>query len=265
MNEEIPAIIHIFNYTKVHDQWQIGFRQLPEDLIYVITDGVCTGSIAGRPIRCEHGTAFWLPAGTEHHFRNVPDEKNISVYHLRVHLPQSPSQPLITRRSDSIVTAMQRLLELHHTTNNLHKIRFRCALIELLACFDEALHEAQDGNVLTAHQRRALLQFMQGIAPGQRPRSADLAACCQLTPNWFSRVFTRTYGCNPRSWIKRTRLQRAAELICESDLPIGEVADIFGYDEAFRFSRQFREVMGCSPRQWRQQHRIPHQPQPRYR
>jgi AraC-like DNA-binding protein len=75
-----------------------------------------------------------------------------------------------------------------------------------------------------------------------------------LSPDWFRRVFQRSYGCSPRAWILRERIRLAAQrLIDEPAESIGAVAAGFGYKDQYLFSRQFRQVMGKSPRDWRRE------------
>ena len=70
-------------------------------------------------------------------------------------------------------------------------------------------------------------------------------------PLRFTRLFQATYGCPPRQWLIRHRIERAAERLVDGNPHIGSVAEQFGYPDLFLFSRQFRRVMGVSPRQWR--------------
>ena len=85
----------------------------------------------------------------------------------------------------------------------------------------------------------------------ERPEPADLAAVVGLSPVHFTRVFTATMGCPPRTWLVRERIQHAAERLRTSDKPVHVVAAEYGYDNPFLFSRQFTQVMGSSPSAWR--------------
>ena len=48
------------------------------------------------------------------------------------------------------------------------------------------------------------------------------------------------------------RLEKSAELLRETGLSIGEVADRTGFGNAFHFSRRFKQRFGQPPREWRQ-------------
>ena len=49
-------------------------------------------------------------------------------------------------------------------------------------------------------------------------------------------------------------MDKAAELLRISVLPIGEVSRSVGYDNQLNFSRAFKGVYGCSPSDWRNAH-----------
>ena len=253
-----PIEVVVFGHTRCSEQWEVGPRSLPEDLIYVIEDGVAAGTCGDSRVRFEAGTAFWWPAGTHHHLHTVPGQRPITVYHLRVHHPAGKRPPITTRRSDGIREAMQRLFDDWRTPLDDQLPRLRAQLALLLSEFERADSDG-GGTVLSPAQRAAVLALVDGSDPASRLHPGQLARAAGLSPAWFSRVFTRTYGCSPRSWLKRHRIERAAQRLAESTATISEIAAEFGYDELFRFSRQFRVVMGTAPRTWRRRHQPPRQ------
>lgn len=248
--------VTLFGYTTCSPHWRIEDRILPEeDLIYVLTEGAVVGQIDGLPVRFERGSAFWMPRGVRHSFGPAQDEVPPTVYHLRFRHPLEPRPFQRSERGESIREAARRAYGEVHLPGADRDLRLRAQIALLLSTFTQAVASADlDGPHLDAAQQRAVHQCVAGFDPDQRPQPGDLARAVGLSPAWFSRCFTATYGCSPRTWLKRHRLQRAAERIAESVEPIGAIAEAFGYDEPFRFSRQFREVLGCSPRAWRDRH-----------
>jgi AraC-like DNA-binding protein len=106
------------------------------------------------------------------------------------------------------------------------------------------------GRVLESAQVEAVLHYAAKHVTA-RPSPSDLAAVLGLAPSYFTRLFTATFGCSPRSWLLTERIQHAAERLRSCDHSIGAVAEEYGYDNPFLFSRQFSHVMGLSPRAWR--------------
>ena len=81
----------------------------------------------------------------------------------------------------------------------------------------------------------------------------DLARLLGMSHDHFARVFRRTYGMSPRTWLAKRRLLHAAVLLKEQNLPIAEVAERIGMRSPEAFARRFRAEMGCTPSQYRRQ------------
>ena len=56
----------------------------------------------------------------------------------------------------------------------------------------------------------------------------DLAAAAGLSRAHFSRMFTRTFGESPRSYLQTRRLERAAALLRYTDRSVADVAVMVG-------------------------------------
>ena len=58
-------------------------------------------------------------------------------------------------------------------------------------------------------------------------------------------------GISPADYIRKTRLQKAKELLLQTDMPIGEIATQIGFKEPSYFARMYANLYGKSPRQER--------------
>ncbi|GAA5026415.1 helix-turn-helix transcriptional regulator [Actinopolymorpha pittospori] len=77
------------------------------------------------------------------------------------------------------------------------------------------------------------------------------------------RAVRRGGGCSPKEYVLRIRLNRAKELLAESDLTIAEIARRVGHDDAAYFTRMFSRRAGMPPGAFRRQQRRPRQPSAR--
>ncbi len=80
---------------------------------------------------------------------------------------------------------------------------------------------------------------------------AALARVAHVSPAHFSRQFRATFGETPHRYLQRRRVERAMELLRESDLPVTEVCLAVGFRSLGTFSRTFRAVVGESPSAYR--------------
>lgn len=80
----------------------------------------------------------------------------------------------------------------------------------------------------------------------------DLARLAHFSLWHFHRVFAAVTGETVQSWIKRTRVQAAADrLTYDPDVPVTTVAYELGFSSPSVLNRAFRDRFGCTPTQWR--------------
>lgn len=80
---------------------------------------------------------------------------------------------------------------------------------------------------------------------------AEIAATVNLSPYHFARAFKRSIGLSPHRYVVRQRIERAKELLTNTDLPVGEVAKRTGFASPSHFSQQFRRAVGVAPSAFR--------------
>jgi len=76
---------------------------------------------------------------------------------------------------------------------------------------------------------------------------SGMAAAANLSPYHFARAFKRSTGLSPHQYVLRRRMERAKELLVDTELQVGEVAKRVGFASPSHFSQQFRRVIGTTP------------------
>ena len=82
---------------------------------------------------------------------------------------------------------------------------------------------------------------------------AELAKLSNLSRSAFAGRFTGLVGQSPMAYLTAWRLDRAAEILRHSRLPISDVAERVGYTSQAAFSRAFKGQFAMSPLHWRQE------------
>ena len=78
-----------------------------------------------------------------------------------------------------------------------------------------------------------------------------LARVAHVSAAHFSRQFRATFGEPPHRYLQRRRVERAMELLRETQRPVTEICLDVGFNSLGTFSRTFRAVVGESPSQYR--------------
>jgi AraC-like DNA-binding protein len=79
-----------------------------------------------------------------------------------------------------------------------------------------------------------------------------LARIAHVSPAHFSRQFRATFGETPHRYLQRRRVERAMELLRETDDPVTDVCLDVGFNSLGTFSRTFRAIVGESPSSYRE-------------
>ena len=88
----------------------------------------------------------------------------------------------------------------------------------------------------------------------QEYRTATLTELCEqlhLPMHMLSKMIKKNTGFNFKELLQRKRLNKAVELMCETDLPISDIIAAVGYENGSYFHRVFKERYHTTPRAFR--------------
>ena len=86
---------------------------------------------------------------------------------------------------------------------------------------------------------------------GEKISMEEMAHRLNLNPSHFSRVFKQETGETFVEYVTRTKMERAEELLNQSDLTVAEIAERLGYEHTSYFIKLFRNFSGKSPNEYR--------------
>jgi AraC-like DNA-binding protein/ligand-binding sensor protein len=80
----------------------------------------------------------------------------------------------------------------------------------------------------------------------------EIADASGLSAPYFSTVFKDEMGENLSNYLNRLRVEKAAVMLAETDLPLNEIAGICGFEDQSWFSKIFKGITGISPGKYRE-------------
>lgn len=95
---------------------------------------------------------------------------------------------------------------------------------------------------------RAKAELLRQI--DEAPSLEALALVAGCSPHYLSRTFTQIEGVTLSLWLRRVRMDRAAELLSSGRCNVSEAALEVGYRSLSHFSRAFAEEKGVVPSKW---------------
>jgi transcriptional regulator GlxA family with amidase domain len=87
-------------------------------------------------------------------------------------------------------------------------------------------------------------------------RLSDVAWEIGVSSEAIRREFRRRFGDSPMHYFTSFRVASVAQILADSDRPLRDLAEQFGFYDEFHLSRVFRRHVGVSPSEYRARHRV---------
>jgi len=118
----------------------------------------------------------------------------------------------------------------------------------------ETLLDAEEVVVDAAH--RSLLE-LKGYVEEHYLEELDFDGVARkfgFSPSTFRRVWLKHMPESPVRFVNNLRMKQACRLLCETDLPIMEIAESLGYGDPLYFSKKFHKHTGETARDYRRRY-----------
>jgi AraC-like DNA-binding protein len=128
-------------------------------------------------------------------------------------------------------------------------LKVECIFTELLISCSRMLTQSSPGYVLGI---RKVIRWMSEHLHDQLSIEHLLSLSGMVRTVFFSR-FKQVTGETPMQYFLKMKLTSAAYLLEHTDKRVYEIADLFGFSDAFHFSKLFKREFGIPPKQYSQQ------------
>ena len=119
-----------------------------------------------------------------------------------------------------------------------------------------------NGTETTVNKRFQLLRRLlrakdrMDVEPHQAWTVSQLANVSGVSEAHFARSFRDAFGVPPHRYLLTRRVERAAALLRETELPVIDIAMQLGWESIGTFGRTFRDIMGEKPTSLRRRLRV---------
>jgi AraC-like DNA-binding protein len=264
--------------------WSLASRKLLDYLLVYIADGRGRFAVGGREYEAEPGDLFWIPPDTLHamegyapgmhcpyvHFdllyRAEHSHWDFSIPGGMTELPPEFARLMHPRLQHAMLDSLPYRIRGHTNRRVGQLIQDVCmeaaraqpfAALKMSGLVTEAIAEILRGQERLGGEYMAHIPLLEKTAGLMIRECASaltvqhLARQCQLSVSHFRHLFTRHYGCSPRTYLRRARLQKAKELMVSTAMTLTEIADRLGFETVHSLSRAFRDEVGLSPSEFR--------------
>ena len=149
-------------------------------------------------------------------------------------------QPALLTPPDHPLTASS-----NPTNYNLHT-RPRLGSI----AFSKLPHAPQVHGGLSPGAMRRVREYVE-VHLGESIDLSILAGVAGLSMHHFARQFKQSTGVTPHFYLTKKRVERAQQMLIQTDLSLAEVACAVGFFDQGHLARHFRHMLGTTPREFR--------------
>lgn len=243
------------------------------EIVYVLS-GSAIQYVDARAFEVRHGDMIFLNYGSTHSF----DVREKFAYINICFSPEIMGKTVITSKNAFSLLSLLAFDEMRNESEG-GKISFlgneRREIEELLMAMLKEYKERQSAwstvmenylNILITRMLRKtelgiqseqigdvwkeLSDFIDANLQTELSLSA-LASKCFYNPSYFSRAFKEKFCMSPVEYITRKRLERAEQLLCETDLSVDEIGRQSGFSDRSRFYYAFSKYRGMTPGDYR--------------
>ena len=79
----------------------------------------------------------------------------------------------------------------------------------------------------------------------------ELADYIGVNRSYLTSSFKKAVGCSPQEYLVNLRMEKAKNLLKNTDMPINAVAAAVGYQDQLAFSKIFKQNFTVSPKEYR--------------
>lgn len=114
--------------------------------------------------------------------------------------------------------------------------------------------EEQESNGGASWDKKAIITYIKEYINENFHTNLTLEIIGELVhlhPSYLSKVFKEMTGINLSSYITDVRMEKAAELMEQTNLKVYDVMERIGYQKSQHFSKLFKEKYGVTPNEYR--------------
>ncbi len=250
------GIEHIYGKTRgaLREKGRVDYH-----LLY-IAEGVCHVRLDGETCSVGAGNVIvFLPnAPQEYYFDG--DELSVSYY---IHFTGSDCRQLLSELglNKTGVYAIGKSLEFekvfdgmlleYSLKRNDYELLCEALLQQLLVILSRRIRLSSEG--LDSEQVRQIHGAMEYMYRNISSELSveDIAKSCYRSVGYFSHLFKDIAGVSPHRYITSLRMEKAKELLSDTELSVAEIGEAVGFTDQNYFSRAFKAHTGISPLAYR--------------
>jgi AraC family transcriptional regulator len=192
-----------------------------------------------------HVVNFYIPQAA---LDEIAHEQGASRLELNCSIRSAQADTVLKNLTLALLPA---LAKPDHTNKLFAEHASRTVMAHLAKTYGSIQFRPQDGRGrLAPWQERRAKELLSADLSGNLSLS-ELANACRLSSSHFSQAFRQTVGYPPHQWLLTQRVERAKQLLLNTDQSLCDIALATGFADQSHFTRVFSQRVKASPAAWR--------------
>ena len=224
--------------------------------ILYIKEGICNLTVDNKTDRIEKGNIILFRPGQRQQYAFLKEDDSTSCYihftgtgceHILAELGFSDGYVTYIGKSKHFEDIFEQMVREYSLKQGAYEYCLSGLLMQLLSLISRN-SKITKNNKLNKMVEKACLAIYQRLTTVSIKELADEY---YLSESRFSHIFKEATGKAPHQYIIEMRLQKATDMLTNTDFPIGKIASDCGYPDQNYFSRLFKKTLGVSPNNFR--------------
>lgn len=137
-----------------------------------------------------------------------------------------------------------------------YEFQVRTSLSQLLCLLQASAPEgskASKKHMRSAERMKRMLRYIHENF-SQDLNTTAIAQSAGVSESECLRCFHTIIGTTPIQYLRQYRIQRSAQLLAQTQMPVSDIAARCGFQDVSYFTKTFRELRGCAPSEYRKEH-----------
>lgn len=240
--------------------WRFGPYTRENYVIHVVVGGRGTYRVGDKEYSISAGNAFLIYPETETVYEADKEEpwsymwigfNGYRAERICEEIGFSREKAVVAvRNTDLIGAALDRIFEARNLTT-VNEMKRMAAFYDVLALMMEENREERPPRNPSDVTYVKMAVDLIITSYQHKVKIADIAAQIGINRSYLTNIFKREMSMSPQTFLINFRLEKAAQLLRETEDPIGNIAIAVGYTDALSFSKAFRQKYNITPSAYR--------------
>jgi AraC-like DNA-binding protein len=193
---------------------------------------------------------IYLPKGSSY---TVSSKKSGYCYAINFDVSENVVfEPFVFKPKNphAFIKEFERITELWKNKNTAFHMQCKANMYNIVAMI-QCEYNSKYITRSTANLISPAVEYIKKNYTNENVCITELSAMCDISEDYFRKIFKNTFGTSPRKYINELKLSYSKELITSGMCTITEAAELSGYTDVSYFSREFKKAFGICPADYR--------------